>query len=102
MGKETFGRTRGRDRLILGIIYISSVHGLVAGRNGILLFDAYGVTAGDGNKGMHRAEVDFLYVCRGYHAVCMNCPVCSIPVVWYWMLLCGEVTGSVIFKNVAD
>lgn len=46
--------------------YISSVHGLVAGRNGIsflMLTD----NRWDGIKGMHRAEVDFLYVCRGYH-----------------------------------
>ena len=46
--------------------YISSVHGLVAGRNGIsflMLTD----NRWDGIRGMHRAEVDFLYVCRGYH-----------------------------------
>ena len=46
--------------------YISSVHGLVAGRNGIsflMLTD----NRWDGIKGMHRAEIDFLYVCRGYH-----------------------------------
>ena len=50
----------------LRFIYFSSELGLGGGRKGIsflLLSDIGGV----GIIGLHRAEVDFLYVCRGYH-----------------------------------
>lgn len=56
----------------------------------------------DGIKGMHRAEVDFLYVCRGYHGSLHELSRLFNPRCVVLDASCGEVTGSVIFKNVAD